>query len=473
MGVLNRYREILALPGAWQFALAGLIARAPMSMVGISIILAVRALYGNYSLAGLVSAMQVISYAFGAPVLARLVDRYGQRQVMLPSIMVSALATVGLIFAILNTVPALVLVPITIVMGASAGSIGALARSRWAYVCENPGQLQVAYAMEAALDELVFVLGPVAATLLAATVHPLAGLWVAVVLMVGGAIAFLLQTSTQPPVREFVEGEKKQSVMRHPVMIVLALTYVFTGALFGSSDLAVVAFADEVNRSSMAGIILASMSLGSLLSALVYGARVWRTPMWRLFIVGVIAIAVGTSTFIFTPNLGVLAILMFLAGIAIAPTMTNVNTIVQRVTPPARLTEGLTWMSTAMTMGVSLGSALTGPAIDSTSHRGGFALVMLFGWLMVAVALIGLRTLKRALDKKAPALPELGGPDAEHLQGQAAAEHRGTQDTSMGTGSTSASIPKSPDTPTGFVAPQTPASEPQNCPDQNEANTEL
>lgn len=414
--MLSRYREILSLPGAWQFALAGLIARVPMSMVGISIILAVRALYGNYSLAGLVSATQVIAYAVGAPILARLVDRYGQLQVMLPSVMVSAAATVSLIFAIVNLVSPVILVPITVVMGATAGSIGALARSRWAYVCENPAQLQVAYAMEAALDELVFVLGPVAATLLAASVHPLAGLWVAVAFMVVGAIAFLAQTRTQPPARIPVEGEKKQSVMRNPVMIVLAMTYVFTGALFGSSDLAVVAFADEANRSSMAGLVLASMSLGSLISALIYGARVWKTPMWRLFTVGVIAIAVGTSTFLFTPNLGVLAILMFIAGLAIAPTMTNVNTIVQRVTPPTRLTEGLTWMSTAMTIGTSLGSALTGPAIDSTGHRGGFAFVMLFGWLMVAVALIGLRTLKRALAKKPVSLPELGGPSDERVE---------------------------------------------------------
>ena len=123
--MLNRYREILSLPGAWQFAVAGIVARAPMSMVGISIILGVRALYGSYSLAGFISAVQVISFAVGAPVLARLVDRFGQAQVMLPSIMVSAAAAVGLIVAIVNLAPAWVLAALAAVTGAAAGSLGA------------------------------------------------------------------------------------------------------------------------------------------------------------------------------------------------------------------------------------------------------------------------------------------------------------------------------------------------------------
>ena len=404
--MLNRYREILSLPGAWQFAVAGIVARAPMSMVGISIILGVRALYGSYSLAGFISAVQVISFAVGAPVLARLVDRFGQAQVMLPSIMVSAAAAVGLIVAIVNLAPAWVLAALAAVTGAAAGSLGALVRARWAYVCTDAAQLQVAYAMEAAFDELVFVLGPVAATLLAASVHPLAGLWVAVALMVGGSVAFLLQRSTQPPVNLSASAQRKESVMRSGAMLMLAATFIFTGTLFGSIDLSVVAFSDEVGMSFMAGIILASMSLGSLISAVIYGARVWATPLWRLFFWGVVLLAVGSSTFLFSPNLAVLAALMFVAGLTISPTMTNVNTIVQRITPAARLTEGLTWMSTAMTLGVSLGSAVTGPSIDSYGHRGGFTLTLVFAWLMVLAAFFGLPALRKSL-AKTTTLPEL------------------------------------------------------------------
>jgi len=57
------YRTILIHPGARSFTSAGLIARFPMSMVGISTILAVEELYGSYTAAGLVSAASFVAMA--------------------------------------------------------------------------------------------------------------------------------------------------------------------------------------------------------------------------------------------------------------------------------------------------------------------------------------------------------------------------------------------------------------------------
>ncbi len=397
--VLDRYREVLALPGALAFSAAGVVARAPMAMVGISLILMVRMLYGSYSLAGAVSAVSVISFAIGAPILARLVDRFGQARTMIPAILISATSLIVGIFAALHLMPPIYLMVLASISGFTSGSMGALVRARWAVIVKGPGQLQAAYALEAAFDELVFVLGPVAATLLTAAIHPAAGLWTAVVLMVTGSFAFLLQTKTQPPVSKHQKGVRQESVMRNPAMIVLASTFVGTGALFGATDLSVVAFTDELGRSQLAGIILATMSFGSLISAVIYGARVWKTPMARLFLISVGLLAAGVSTFYFAPSLWVLMIFMFIAGLMISPTLTNVNTAVEKITPPRRLTEGLTWMSTAMTVGVSLGSALTGPVIDSHGHSGGFVMTVIFGWVMFLAAAVGVKALKNALDK--------------------------------------------------------------------------
>ena len=93
------YNAILTRPGARAFTSAGLIARFPMSMVGISTILAVEELYGSYTAAGLVSAANFVALAIGAPILARCVDRYGQSRVMLPAILISATSLAGLIAA--------------------------------------------------------------------------------------------------------------------------------------------------------------------------------------------------------------------------------------------------------------------------------------------------------------------------------------------------------------------------------------
>lgn len=416
--MLNRYREVLSLPGALAFSAAGVLARAPMAMVGISLILMVRELYGSYSLAGVISAINVIAYAACAPLVSRLVDRYGQAQVMFPAITVSAASLIGVIIAALNGAEPVILMILAGVMGATSGSMGAMVRARWAYVTDNPYELQAAYAMEAAFDELVFVLGPVLATVLASAVHATAGLWVAVTCQLIGSFAFLLQSKTQPPVSRKKDGEKLPSVMRNPAMIVLAITFVATGAMFGALDLSVVANADAVNMSSMAGVVLASMSLGSLISAVIYGAKMWSQPLWKLFIFGLVFMAIGVSPFVLAPNLIVLGVFMFIAGLAIAPTMTNVNTIVQRISPASRLTEGLTWMSTAMTVGVSLGSGVTGPVIDSSGYKGGFWVVLSAGWLMVILALFGLRRLRSEIESYEPTASQLW-EDAEGDEGSA------------------------------------------------------
>jgi hypothetical protein len=77
--MLQPYRDVLTRPGALAFSATGVLARLPMSMVGIGIVLMVSSIYGSYGLAGRVSAVYVIAQAICSPQLARLVDRH-QRQ---------------------------------------------------------------------------------------------------------------------------------------------------------------------------------------------------------------------------------------------------------------------------------------------------------------------------------------------------------------------------------------------------------
>lgn len=393
--MFNKYREILSIPGALQFSIAGLLARFPMALVGISTILMIKILYGNYALAGAVSAAGITAYAVGAPLLSRLVDARGQARVMVPALLVCGSAIGGLTILALNHGPTWSLLLTSAIGGATSGSMGALVRARWSFVTEKPGQIQAAYSLEAAFDELAFVVGPVVATLLSTSVHPAAGLWLALFFVVAGGMWFLSQKQTEPPLTTAEPNLNGRSVMLNPAMIVLATTYVGAGALFGANDLAVVAFTEARGVPALAGILLAVFAFGSLIGALIYGARTWRWPLWKLYAAGILALAAGVSTFIFATSLTMLAIIMVITGLAIAPTMTNVSTVVQRIMPASRLTEGLAWMSTAMNIGVSLGAAVAGPAVDSQGARGGFLVVMAAAWLMAIAMLLGLRTLKR------------------------------------------------------------------------------
>ena len=179
-------------------------------------------------------------------------------------------------------------------------------------------------------------------------------------------------------------------------MLAVLVAFLFSGALFGANDVAAVAFATEAGRTSASGMLLAAWSIGSLTAALAYGARSWGWPLWRQFLAGTAVLAVGASTLPFAPGLVALGALMAATGMAIAPTITTGNNIVQVTVAPSQLTEGLAWISTSLNVGVSLGSMLGGRAVDAGGSRGGYLVVAVSAWLAVAATLAGLPVLRRA-----------------------------------------------------------------------------
>jgi MFS family permease len=392
--VLGPYKDVLSRPGALAFSASGALARLPMSMVGIGIVLMVSAEYGSYGLAGRVSAVYVIAQAVCSPQLSRLVDRHGQARIMRPAVAVSAAGLVGLVAASLTGAPEVVLYVTAAVTGAAIGSFGSLVRARWSYVLGDTRQMHTAYALESALDELVFVVGPVAATLLATGVAPSAGLVIPLVAMIVGGYWFCALKATEPPVASKDQPRPRGSVLRTPAMFVLVLVFVAMGSIFGANDVATVAFADEAGHKNMAGPVLAVFAAGSLVSGLLYGTRHWKRPLHQRFANGMIALAIGVSLFFFVDSLWALAAVMFVTGFAIAPTIINGNALVQQLVPAERLTEGLTWVGTALGVGVSVGSSVAGVRIDAAGSHAGFLVVVVSAAVAVIAVLLSYRTLR-------------------------------------------------------------------------------
>ncbi len=405
----NPYVDVLRLPGAATFSAAGFFARLPMSMIGIGTVLMVQTLYGSYATAGRVAAVLVVAQAVVAPQIARLVDRAGQHRVMVPMLVTTTVALLGLAVAAVLGAPEWVLWVLAAVGGASQGSYGSLSRARWSHAVRDSGRLHTAYAWESALDELVFVVGPVLATLLATGVTAWAGLSVAVVVGGTGAAWFLAQRRTEPPVRSGTSAAAAPdaeglppavapptgSAIRMPGMPLLALVFVGMGVMFGSSDVATVAFAEEQGAKGQAGLVLGCFALGSMLAGLGYGARHWLAPLSRRFAITACVLAAGVTLFLLVQNLLVLAAVMFVAGIGIAPTLINGNALVQALVAPHQLTEGLTWVGTSLGVGVSVGSWLAGVRIDAVDSHAGFFVTMAGGWTCALLALVALPVLSK------------------------------------------------------------------------------
>ena len=402
--MLGTYLDILRYRQAWKFSAAGLILRLPMSMVGLSIILMVRAEYGNYTLAGAVSAVNIIVMAICAPILARQVDRHGQLRVMGPAWVISVLSMSALVAAVFMHAPEWLLFIPAALAGATWGAPGALVRSRWTTILDKPGQLTTAYALESAVDEFVYIVGPVLSTVLGTALHPGTGLAISIIALAVGGTLFLSRRSSEPAIIPYDPNAPRESVIRKPVVLVMATTYIGMGMTFGAMEVSMVSFTEELDVPALGGILLALFSIGSLSAALVYGARTWRRPTWQLFVFGVILMAIGMSFFPVTFNIWTMAAVILITGLTCAPTMTNVNVIIQKSVSPAKLTEGLTWMSTSINLGTSLGTAIAGPAIDSIGARGGLLTMAGAGWAMVVLMLIGLPALRKSEAQPKPPL---------------------------------------------------------------------
>ncbi|OKL50499.1 hypothetical protein BM477_00555 [Boudabousia marimammalium] len=397
--MFSSYREILSKPGAALFSAAGFAARYPMALISLSMLILIHTAYGNYTIAGQVNAVGILGFAAGAPMLARLVDRYGQAKVMRPAIMLSSASLLAVAGVAAIQGPVWLLYVFSVTAGMFAGSIGAMVRSRWSNLLHQPDLLNTAFALEAALDEIVFMTGPMIATALTTYVHPTAGLIACAVIGVLGGIWFFSLRATEPaPTGKIAAGSLDAGmIMKSGTMLSIAATFVGAGAMLGSIDVAVVEFTKELGVPASAGLQLGIMATGSLLGALIFGSRQWRVPLSRIYISVVIALALGTSTFLFTTAQWSLGIAMFITGMAFAPTITIATTIVQRIVPASRLTEGLTWMNTFMNIGTATGLTVAGRLTDLHGSTGGFFMAMIGGAAMTVVAVATLPLIRTSL----------------------------------------------------------------------------
>ncbi|HRA74678.1 MAG TPA: hypothetical protein PLE12_00415 [Propionicimonas sp.] len=406
---MRPYVEILRLPGAWKFCAAGLLARSGGAMMGLGLVLMVSALYGGYALAGALAAANAVAWALGTAALSNLVDRHGQRRVMYPAVIVSA-STLSLlvVFAVLG-LPAWTLFPLAIISGATGGAPGALVRARWTNLTDNPDQLHTAYALESTLDEVTYVVGPVVATFLSTGVHPAAGLVAPVILGLLGAHLFYSQRATEPPIvpRPPVQREDgrawRRLVLALPGVGAVIAVNLLIGCIFGGVDVSVVAAATSWDVRAASGLVLAVFSVASAAAGFAYGARQWASPLPTRFLVGVVAMFAATVSLLFANSVTLLALVGLVVGVTVAPTLINGNSLIANLVPSGRLTEGLSWMGTGIGIGAALGSSLCGQAIDTGGYHAGLAVVAGFGAVAALIAVLGLSSLRRALQRATPA----------------------------------------------------------------------
>ena len=403
-GFLRPYAEIFSIPRAWRFSVAGVIGRLPMSMYGLGTVLLISAGTGRYGLAGTVAAVSALGNAFCAPQLGRLVDRLGQHRVLVPICVIFTLSVVGLVTAVQLRFPVWTLFGFAIVGGATMPQLGPMARARWSVLLAGTSRLHTAFSIESIADELCFIVGPAAVTLLATQVHPAAGVVTAAICCLGGTLWFAAQRATEPPVKEVQARAAlprggfsvRNLSLAAPGLVVLVPAYLFLGSMFVSVDLSTVDFAARAGYKPLAGVILGCYALGSATGGLWYGSRNWRASASRRFAITLSMTVAGVCTFWAMPNLLVLTGVIYLCGLTIAPTLIAGYSLLESTSLPGRATEAMSWLGTGISVGVALGATAVGFILDALGPRWGYGFAASCGVTAVLIYLAGLRRVARA-----------------------------------------------------------------------------
>ena len=384
--MLDRYRSVFRIPGAAAFSAASFVLRMPIAIYPIGIVLIISARDGRYGFAGVLTAWYIFGNALSTPLLSVLVDRHGQRRIMLPTAAVHVVAVVALVVLLRTDASNWLLTGPAVLLGLSYLSVGSLVRARWSVQLDGRPELATALSVESVLDELIFVIGPLVATVLATRSDPIVVLYVGVALVAGGSLWLASLRATEPPAHPRADTGHV-SALRCRGMVVLTVATVAMGATFASAEVSMVAYCGQHGQRGLSGVVLAGIALGSGVSGLAYGAIEWRSDLLTRFRTQAIVFAVLPFVLFATVNVPVLAAAGFVLGLGIAPALITAFGLIQQIVPARALTEGLSWVSTGLNVGYGAGAALIGGIADHHGARAAFLVVV---GSSVAVGLLGL-----------------------------------------------------------------------------------
>ncbi|MCW2684623.1 MAG: Major facilitator superfamily 1 [Blastococcus sp.] len=400
--LFSPYARLFAVPGARSFSSAGWVGRLPAPMLGLGAVLLVEGETGSYALAGAVAGTLALAYGIAGPQWARAMDRRGQGRVLRLAMVAFALTGVAFTASVVADGPRWSWFLLAVAAGATGPNIGSLVRARWSALLE-PAERQTAYAFEAVVDEVVFVVGPPLVTLLATLIAPPVGFLTGVAFGVLGGLWLAAQSATEPPVHPVgaAASRRRRSVLT-PTLLVVVVTYLAVGTVFGSIDVVVIGFAEAEGSPALSGAALAVFAGGSLLAGLAYGLARLPGTLAARFVGTAVAFGLAAQLLWSVGSLPLLVGCGFLAGLTIAPVLVSGTSLVESRVAPGVLTESLAWTITGLTLGVTVGSAVAGAAVDAWGAQRAFAVPALAGGLAALLALAGAALLRTAPEPAAP-----------------------------------------------------------------------
>ena len=386
-GIFRKYAAFIRQPDVARLLLAGLVSRMPIGMVGFSMLIFLRESLGNFADAGAAVGIDFVACAAVAPIVGRIVDRKGPRRVLYVTGVMQPLWLAATLVAARMGVSFGAIAFCAAMAGVFSSPITTLTRTMWRHRFEREEDRRTAFSLDSVTIEINFTLGPALMAAVLAAFGSTAAFATAIATVVVAFAAFM----ASPALRYFHPGDGGARHLLGPLteprlLLIYAATFGLTVCL-GLMEVGYPAYGTALAAPALGGLLLGVNSLGSAVGGSLYGGLHFRLSVERQFACAMGLMALPILLHAALPPLALLAVLAFLAGALIAPSIAAQSVLVSRLAPPRYATEAFTWGSTCIISGLGAGMALGGWLVESSGLPSVFVVAAILAGSMALLAL--------------------------------------------------------------------------------------
>jgi MFS family permease len=379
---LISYTSVLKSNSALSTIGFGVIGRFAYALSPVAVVLAISTLKNSFAIAGLASGAFTLSGALFSPRIGKFADQLGPRKVLPIITIFNCASIIGLILAAKGST--ILILVTSILAGASFPNFGSYTRTRWGHTLTSHNELASALALESVLDELGFVVGPGLAGILFALFDARSPLYVGAVLVLIGGLGLAFTTNFQLDHEN--SPAHKGGLFKIKFFRPLLLSLITLGTVFGGSTVSIVATAKLAGIGKYGGILVSLYALGSLIAGIIYGLQKWKVPIGVRYATTLLVMSISTAPLWIFRSGNLLWITVVIAGCTISPTLIAANSFMKAITPAKRLTESFSFIGASISIGITIGSVVSGWLVNAFGPWNSFFSLTFFSLLSAAIA---------------------------------------------------------------------------------------
>lgn len=399
MSAIASYRALLRIVGP-AYIVVAFLGRIPLAMSQLGVLVLVSSTTGRYGLGGAAAGILAVANAVGSPLAGALADRMGQRPILLVQSIVGAAGLTGIVLVTDPQASRTAILMMAAVAGMAIPQVGPLARVRWRPITKDEGDqrrlVDAAFSYEGAADEASFVLGPATIGVLAIVAEPAGALLAAAVLLAVFGSWFAIHPTSALVARRSSTGGAGTGALWTAAFAVLVLAQGYIGIVFGSVQTGSTVLATAEGRPALAGLIHATLGIGSVIAGLAVTALPERVLYATRMLVAAIGLLVLSAPLLLVDSVEALVGVIALLGFAVAPYMVSNFALAGILVPLHKVSTAMTLLAGATGVGYALGATVAGRLADGGGHTPAFAVTVCAAGLAVLLAVTANKSLREA-----------------------------------------------------------------------------